>query len=351
MKTERAALECSLFQISGCVARVIAGAAVVFTLHILLIFSCCFNSVGLPNTKTPTESQKKKKKKNSKQDNISWSKLFVYSVGILVFFQNSRVLSSLILLLRSGSTSNSPVIVTVVLSLFNGAGTWRSTCFADIAWIKIRLLLAVKWISIASGTHQSYSRLAKSIQLEWGFVLSASLCGDVLSILITASLPNGSKKMIIAVFWRSSMTEKKTIVLVLSLEPFHVRFMPWICFVWGLCPGAVSCEVYAVRSTCGLTHAWSFPVCVRLHLPVCLVSVDSRAGGRMLCSIDARNDGHFLGNQKNTRISWRTEHPINASSAGFRRGDPTTSFNNQLSCIDRCLQFISILPVFPTRAL
>ena len=72
VKTERTAPECSLFQTSGCVARVIAGVAVVFTLHILLSLSCCFNSAGLRNTKIPTESQKKKKeKRDRKQDNIS----------------------------------------------------------------------------------------------------------------------------------------------------------------------------------------------------------------------------------------------------------------------------------------
>ena len=442
----------------------------------------------------------------------------------------------------------------MVLSLFNGAGTWRSTCFVDIVWIKIRLLLAVKWISIASGSHQNYNRLTRKIHPAW-----MRFCDECSTVWRRPQYSDHSfsaewlkKKMIVAVLWRSSMTEKKTVVLVLflelfrmrfmpwscfmwglcpgavsyevyalelfhvrfmpwscfvwglcpgtvsyevyarscfmwglcpgavscevyalelfrmrfmpgavscevyalelfhvrfmpwscfvwglcpgavsyevyalelfrvrfmpwscfvwglcpgavsyevyalelfhvrfmpwscfmwglcpgtvsyevyalelfhvrfmpwscfmwglctgavsyevyALELFRVRFMPWSCFVWGLCPGAVSCEVYAVRSRCGLTHAWSFSVCVRLHLPVCLVSVDSRARGRMFCSIDARNDGHLLGNQKDTPIS-----------AGFRRGDPTTSFNNHLSCIDRCLQFTSILPVFTTRAL
>ena len=102
VKTERTAPECSLFQTSGCVARVIAGVAVVFTLHILLSLSCCFNSAGLRNTKIPTESQKKKKKKKEKrdrkQDNISWSKHFVYSVGILSKFTGSFITDFVVVL-------------------------------------------------------------------------------------------------------------------------------------------------------------------------------------------------------------------------------------------------------------
>lgn len=129
MKTERTAPECSLFQTSGCVARVIAGVAVVFTLHILLSFSCCFNSAGLRNTKTPTESQKEKEGKKGKRKTRNKTENKTISRGqnvlsiLLVFFQNSRVHSSLILWLCLGSTSLSSVIVTMVLSLFNGAGT------------------------------------------------------------------------------------------------------------------------------------------------------------------------------------------------------------------------------------